>query len=354
MVNVSVIVPVFNSEEFLEDCMTSLLSQTLDAIEIIAIDDASEDDSFEILNAFEKAYPDKVRVFHNEQNRGQGYSRNVGLREAKGKYIGFVDSDDYVHPNMFEEMYNGAVSENYPDVVTTGLKFVKDSSYLHKDLSYMNRRREKTYESLKNGSKLINNSPACWNKIFRSDTLEGVSFLEGRMWEDIAFTYTMLFNSNTVLSFNSTDYFYRKSSTGGVSARGFVLNSNLLDCFIVADALNVGVKQDRRAFFRDEIKFVQATSCLGRASEVLGWDIPEESKYKICYCISMLVKQKYGDWQLLDRGELSAKIGINNLVFLEKISRLGNVFQVTDFEGEIRSELQMLISNVPTSAGFGR
>ena len=88
---VSVIVPVYNTERYLPSCLNSLVNQSLEDLEIIAVDDNSSDNSFEILKEYESRYPDKIKVLHNEKNCGQSFSRNLGIFVAKGEYIGFVE-----------------------------------------------------------------------------------------------------------------------------------------------------------------------------------------------------------------------------------------------------------------------
>lgn len=112
MKKVSVIVPVYNTEKYLRRCLDSLVMQTLDDIEIIIIEDKSPDNANEILKEYEKKYKDKLKVFHNKTNKGIGYNRNFGIEKSNGKYIGFVDSDDFVNETMFEKMYNKAEKEN--------------------------------------------------------------------------------------------------------------------------------------------------------------------------------------------------------------------------------------------------
>lgn len=106
----SIIVPVYNmaADQKLEYSMNSLVNQTIDDYEIIAVDDASTDNSLEILRAFEKKYPGKVRVIHYEVNRRQGGAKNEGLRAAVGEWIGFIDSDDWVTPDFYEKLLNRA------------------------------------------------------------------------------------------------------------------------------------------------------------------------------------------------------------------------------------------------------
>ena len=102
---VSVIVPVYNTERYLSSCLDSLVNQSLEDLEIIAIDDNSTDNSFKILKEYESKYPNKIKVLHNNQNYGQSFFRNLGISVTKGKYIGFLDSDDYVNFEMYKSMY---------------------------------------------------------------------------------------------------------------------------------------------------------------------------------------------------------------------------------------------------------
>ena len=100
---VSIIVPVYKTKETLEKCVNSLLEQTLQEIEIILVDDGSPDESGEMCDSFSK--DPRVHVVHKE-NGGLSSARNAGLKIASGDYIGFVDSDDYVHPEMFYKLYD--------------------------------------------------------------------------------------------------------------------------------------------------------------------------------------------------------------------------------------------------------
>ena len=100
---VSIIVPVFNSEKFLRACINSILNQTLKEIEVILVNDGSTDSSLKICQEFKKR-DSRVKII-NQRNMGVGAARNAGLKMAQGKYIGFVDSDDYIEPNMYQELY---------------------------------------------------------------------------------------------------------------------------------------------------------------------------------------------------------------------------------------------------------
>lgn len=122
MLDLSVIVPVYNmaKDGNLDYCINSLVRQTLQNMEIIAVDDASTDDSLEILRGYESKYPGRVKVIASPENRRQGGARNLGLREAKGRYIGFMDADDWVVENLYERMVELA-ERTGADVVGTDM-----------------------------------------------------------------------------------------------------------------------------------------------------------------------------------------------------------------------------------------
>lgn len=121
MPEISIIVPVYNAEKYLGECVESLLNQTVRDIEIILVDDGSPDNSPELCDEF-AAKDSRVKVIH-KKNAGAGLARNSGLGIANGRFVGFIDSDDYVDCHMYEELYDTAVSEN-ADLVLSGMSHV--------------------------------------------------------------------------------------------------------------------------------------------------------------------------------------------------------------------------------------
>ena len=119
MKKVSIIVGAYNAHDTLARCLTSLVHQTLDDIEIIVVNDASKDDTWEIMQRCQAQFPDKVTILNNKTNMGCGGAKNTGLEVATGEYIGFCDSDDYVVSNMFELLYAKA-KEKDADIVDCG------------------------------------------------------------------------------------------------------------------------------------------------------------------------------------------------------------------------------------------
>ena len=127
---VSVIVPVFNTEKYLKRCIDSLINQTLQELEIIMVDDGSKEDCAGLCDEL-LALDSRIKVIH-KKNGGLGYARNTGLENATGEYVGFVDSDDYIEPEMYETLYNASV-EYDSDLAISGFCFVGGNMFSEGD-----------------------------------------------------------------------------------------------------------------------------------------------------------------------------------------------------------------------------
>ncbi len=315
---VSIIVPVYNSEKYLKDCLASLINQTLKEIEIIAIDDASSDKSLEILKEYEKKYPNKIKIYTNSKNLGQGATRNKGIEHATGEYIGFLDSDDYVNFNMYAKMYDMAKKYDNPEIITTGLVFAKNSDYLINSFKGISQTKGSVLNVADNPDIILDESPSVCNKLFRSDTIKNALFIEERMWEDIAFTYAKLFKAKRILKFNDADYFYRRRANEGVSSKNNQFNNNLFDIFEVCDYLERELKEaSKYEQYKYYVRFIQLAYSLYRVTEVFSWNIDENKKHDLVDKMCKLVVEKYGDWRVYPKEFLSSKIGI---IELEKLN----------------------------------
>ena len=311
MPKVSIIVPVYNEEEYVSTCLLSLINQTLDDIEIILIDDNSTDNSLNILLDYTRKYPN-INVYHNEKNIGQGASRNRGLSLATGEYIGFVDSDDYVSCTMYEEMYKAALNNNSQELVTTEIMFVKDDGYANKDLEFLARSKEKIINPMLDKNAVIFESPAVCNKIFRKDTLKDFYFIENSLFEDIPFSYTKYMEASKVVSVPNINYFYRRDINRGVSSVNYKENNHITDIFKVLDRLESGMKESSRyEVFKDEIKLIQLAYSLIRVEEVNNWQVDINKKNLIKDKIFSLIEEKYVNLDDVDIPLLESKCGIN-------------------------------------------
>lgn len=143
MIKVSVIVPIYNSEQYISRCVKSLINQTLENIEIILVNDGSSDNSYEIIKEFQKNN-DNIKVI-NKKNSGVGDTRNIGIDNAIGEYIGFVDSDDWISCEMYSNLYNEAKKNNC-DIAMCSI--VKENKHGKKDYEKINIQKNKVMENI--------------------------------------------------------------------------------------------------------------------------------------------------------------------------------------------------------------
>lgn len=184
MIKISIIVPVYNTGKYLKKCLNSLINQTLDDIEIIVINDCSIDNSKEILNEYE-GY-NNIKIIHNITNKGIGYSRNLGLKYANGKYILFIDSDDFVDNTMCEMMYNKAENDNLDLVICRFHKLIeRENGVLQEVKPTFNIPCFENTALKDNPSLLLQINSAPWNKLYRSDLFSNdIKFPENLKYED--------------------------------------------------------------------------------------------------------------------------------------------------------------------------
>ena len=179
----SVVVPVYNSESYLERCLDSLVGQSLEALEIVLVDDGSTDSSPAIMRRYAEQFGERIKVYTKE-NGGQATARNLGIKKCNGAYIGFVDSDDYVDSAMYETMYEQAV-KNDSDFVECLYHCVEEGPKGMK-----NRRTRGHIRAYKDKKDmLIDPQVSPWNKLYRKELLQqpGLCFPEGVIYEDTAF-----------------------------------------------------------------------------------------------------------------------------------------------------------------------
>ena len=194
----SIIVPVYNmaSDHKLEYCLDSLVNQTVEDYEIIAVDDCSTDNSMEILKEYERRFPEKFRAVHSEVNRHQGGAKNIGLRMAKGEWIGFIDSDDWIRPDMYERLIERAKSTGADlagcDYCLTDVHSMEVGQIVHN-----NKKSQSGILNKEKRASLILDGGSLVVKIFRRSMI-----MEKELWfpEDIFYEDNALGNSYLVLA----------------------------------------------------------------------------------------------------------------------------------------------------------
>lgn len=201
---ISVIVPVYNDDQYLSKCLDSILSQTFKNIEVIVVNDGSTDNSKEICNNFARKN-DKVKVIHQEK-LGVSVARNTGLSHAMGEFIGFVDADDYIHKNMYRNLY-GACQNTGSDISICKLGREIDGKLVTSDDKFYSLalNNEEAMEELFKG--ILYRFSLC-NKLFNRKIFDGVSFPVGRIHEDLSTTYKLFAKAKKVVYLNFIGYVY--------------------------------------------------------------------------------------------------------------------------------------------------
>lgn len=182
MPKVSVIVPIYNVEKYLEKCINSLLSQTLEDIQIILVNDGSKDNSGNIAKEYEKNNKDRV-IYVEKENGGLSDARNYGLKYATGDFIAFLDSDDYIEKNAYEEMYNKAIEENADYVECDFIWEFPNKIRVDKQYPYKNKKEMLSFVRV-----------VAWNKLIKRQLIidNNLEFPKGLRYEDVEFTYKLI------------------------------------------------------------------------------------------------------------------------------------------------------------------
>lgn len=211
-IKVSVIVPVYNVEPYINQCLNSLVEQSLLNLEVIIVDDGSIDKSGLIAQKYEKLCPNFIRLL-KKKNGGLGSARNAGFKLTRGRYVGYVDSDDYIDPQMYLKLYKEALRGN--DIVMCGMTAINnlDGSVVWKYVVPKDINLNDMKEVVKNST--IRISPGACNKLFRKTLLDKISWGKG-FYEDLQATPTYFSYSNRVSYIEESLYFYRVNRVGSI------------------------------------------------------------------------------------------------------------------------------------------
>lgn len=217
MVKISVIIPIYNAEKYLIECLESVLKQTFREYEIICIDDGSNDGSKEIVTKYVDEY-DFIKMICHEKNRGLSVARNTGLKNSIGKYVFFLDSDDMIIPETLEELYQCA-EQNDLDNIYFNMKRIYEPEMEH--MRDKQRLEYSDYEDVYNGQEMFCHFAAekkmkieAWRQFYRKDFLieNEIYFYEGILHEDNLFSFLCAMKAQRVMNINKEYYIYRQHS----------------------------------------------------------------------------------------------------------------------------------------------
>ena len=275
---VSIIVPGYNSEKYLDDCVKSIKEQTYQNIEIILVNDGSKDNS--LLKCTEHATKDvRIKVIDKE-NGGASSARNKGLEIARGKYVVFIDSDDIISPLMVEILYSLALEYNAEIAMceierfTTNVKnlYTINNGVYKKNLQYTGGEYQK---------ELILGNTDCspCNKIYLKDVIGDIRFIEGRINEDKLFLFELYQKSNIIVKTNEILYYYRfnnESVSSLFNARSFDVLINLKDIGNQIKEKNLGLEREF------QLSWIRANIIMSRRICVNKKNKEFKSQYKEC------------------------------------------------------------------------
>ena len=213
---ISIIVPVFNVETYVSDCINSLIKQTYKNLEIILVNDGSTDNSLRICNEY--AIKDSRIKIISKDNGGVSDARNAGLAKATGTYIGFVDSDDFIHPQMYELLYN-AINQNEADLAVCNYtrshtsEFEKNIDLNEQPISYIDKN-----QAMNNIGLL---GVTVWNKLYKKSILQNFSFTCNRIHEDEIALHEIIFKCSKIVILRTELYFYRYTQNSITSSMDY-------------------------------------------------------------------------------------------------------------------------------------
>ena len=259
-IKISVVVPVYNVEKYLEQCLNSIINQTFKDIEIICINDGSKDNSLKIIEEF-AAKDKRIRVI-NKENEGISAARNQGMGLAQGEYISFIDSDDWIEENYLEALYTAAKKYD-SDIACSNIIRVTGKRH-RKKIIY--KKEEFTTESdKKNELTKVPINSYVWNKIYKRESLlkSGVKFPVGRVYEDVIWCIKAIYYLNGVVTVPDAVYYYRKNPTSIMStkseqnAKDYALSEKEMLAF--AKEHNIKILDGYKYSKRDRYRFLGIT-----------------------------------------------------------------------------------------------
>lgn len=307
---VSVIVPVYNVEEYLPRCLDTLVGSTLKDIEIILINDGSPDNSEKIIKKYQKKFEDKI-IYHKKVNEGQAIARNYALDIAKGEYITFVDSDDFIDITMLEKLYNKGKEENADIVYSTGHIEINGDARIEKKYQFPN---DNTFVEY-----ILNNSGP-WGKIIKKEILvkNNLTFPKLRAYEDISVVPLWALYSKKISRVDESLYYYliREGST----MKQITYNEKLTHIYPSLENLYKKFVEKSKDKYKEELEWIYIEHLLHAASlRFLGFNKYEEIKK-----INSIVNEKFPKWKdnkYYQKQNIKYKI-VCTLIYKEKFKLL--------------------------------
>lgn len=247
---VSIIVPVYKVEKYIRKCVDSILAQTLHDIEIILVDDGSPDNCPQICDEYAKL-DDRIKVIH-KKNGGLSDARNKGVEAAKGKYIGFVDSDDYIAQDMYETLYNLAQSYHADVSVCKAVIVAENENAVFSSSEIVNvMEKETALAEMVCKRKFTVNA---WNKLYKKELFDEIKYPKGILYEDLATTYRIINKSKYIVYTPAEKYAYVQRQGSIMNSTGYFVSKDKVA--IVNDMVKCLCNKDDNEFFAGIMRYL--------------------------------------------------------------------------------------------------
>lgn len=324
----SIIVPVYNTEKYLERCIESILEAVKlvkDKVEIIIINDGSSGNADDIISKYINDYSDTI-VYIKQENKGRGATRNVGISNAKGKYISFIDSDDYIDDNMYLDMLSKLKSEDADIVICDFQNIAKNDE----EKSGRIEAKNPNIADNKWGCFDVLILPSCCNKIILKELFSDIKFPEHINYEDLAIIPTIVLKAKKIAYLPNMYYKYYQNSDSVMNKEYDIENLNLIDALEISlkniDLLDIS-KEDKekaeymlctRRFYEEFLEKIMLSKNKG--------ELVKEFCDRIQYIEKRLLKNKYFIKELSTQG-LIKRFGselLHRAIINKKYTRLNN------------------------------
>lgn len=245
---VSLIIPIYNVESFLEKCLDSVQAQTYKDLEVILVNDGSTDNSPKIINKYVAANSNFKA--YTIENSGQGGARNYGIEKAEGEYIAFMDSDDYIAPNCIERLTETAIKENSDIVVCNCYDVREDGSVIEKSENNVNNITTSAFEK----PQVLFNRVAPWGKLFKKSVFGNLRFATRVWYEDMRLIPKLYLNAEKITYIDDPLFYYVQRGGSTMNNNNAVRNLEIIDTF--DDLIAYFKEKNFYDTFKQELEFL--------------------------------------------------------------------------------------------------
>lgn len=293
---ISVIIPVYNAEKYIDKCIQSVLDQTIKGIEIILINDGSTDESEKKCEVWFNLYKNITLI--NKKNEGQGEARNIGLDIAKGKYIFFLDADDYLPNNSLETLYSKILEKDYDVVCGKSLSIFKNGKKIENN-NFLNLNEcEGSGTAIIKLTKYKNIPPTIWLYMYKSEFLKKnkIKFAKGVFLEDCEFNLKVYYYAKKMLFINNVTYCQFMSENSTMRSSNFKKSKDAIQIAKNIEQFIIENVNDKKVdkYFRNYVAYLYSYSI--HYSMQIGYDFMKlfRDKKEFNHIIkSLLINKKY-------------------------------------------------------------